>query len=144
MCSIYSHDDLKRDPVRFEAETKFAGFQPDGDGGLLELRNHQGCGSTLAIEATRTPTRDELMLLAERYASHCRVGEVLEDGDRYYTPFCTYIPGALAKKRLHLERVPGGWKVCQSQPNDEETQPAICRRCLKDGRGCNCLADLIR
>jgi hypothetical protein len=37
----------------------FVGFQDDGSGGRLELRNH-GCGSTLAVSVTRAGLTDAL------------------------------------------------------------------------------------
>jgi len=112
-CTLTSHDDLKRDPARFQDECTFVGLQPDGDGGILALWNHS-CGSTLCTELHRMPNLDELVMLAERYAAHCRVGDIIREDDRYYWPFAPQIPAQLAKRGLHLEHAPGGWRVCRS------------------------------
>jgi len=113
-CTLESHDDLKQDPARFQAECTFVGLQPDGDGGLLSMWNHHECGSTLCTELDRMPTASELVELAERYAAHCRVDEVIREDDRYYLPFAAQVPAQLAKRGLHIEHVPGGWRVCRS------------------------------
>ena len=116
-CSIDSHEALKAHPARFaDSSTTFVGLQPDGEGGLLELRNCNACGSTLTRPLVGKASDDELRLLAERYAAHCRLGEVLQSDDRYYWPFAAWIPGALARRHMHLEHAPGGWLVCSARP----------------------------
>jgi hypothetical protein len=42
------------DQGAFREATVIVGYQPDGDGGFLELGTHLACGSTLAIQAERS------------------------------------------------------------------------------------------
>ncbi len=54
MCTIQSHEELRQDRERYEAETVLLGWQEDEDGTDFELRNHRPCGSTLS-DGTRRP-----------------------------------------------------------------------------------------
>lgn len=55
-CTMASHEELRRSPIRLARETSPAGRQDDGDGGWLELRRCRACESTLAIPGETAPT----------------------------------------------------------------------------------------
>jgi hypothetical protein len=56
VCSVEEHRELKRRPD-YRVLTTFVGFQDDGMGGTLELRNCHRCPSTLATVVPITEER---------------------------------------------------------------------------------------
>ena len=118
------HLALKLDRERLARETTFAGMQQAASGSpALELRLCS-CESTLGLPwprniASPLTRDDELRARADYYAEILAAeveirghAEILNDTDgSYLDGFRDYIPGALARRGLALDEIPGGFRV---------------------------------
>lgn len=133
------HRVLASDDSRLHREATYIGLQCDGDGWLLELWNHEApCGSTFSRVARPSPLlTSRLREMAATYAARLLPGRVLSDNDPFFLPFGFYLPAALAKRGMEVERVDGGWLVCSLDPDGAPTLE-ICRGCTRQIADCTC------
>lgn len=132
-CEI-RHALLRLRPDAIDAGT-FLGVQDAGPGEPpLLMVNCRACRSTLAVEAPLSEIADLFV------RARCRPGYVIQDDDAEARLIHHWIPGAMARHGMHMERVPGGWRCCSTgRPRPTPTAPR-CLKCGGDARECDCAA----